>query len=55
MYYCLHNLKMKPSEYLAMDDNEKAFLIAAIDIKIGKDERLMKSRTRKDILKSRGR
>ncbi len=31
-YWCLHNLKMLPSQFAALDENEMAFIIAAIDI-----------------------
>ncbi len=31
-YWCLHNLGMKPSEFVRMDKNEAAFIIAAVDI-----------------------
>lgn len=32
-FYALHKLKIKPSEFLEMDDYEKAFVIACIDIR----------------------
>ena len=32
-FYALHKLKIKPSEFLEMDDYEKAFVIASIDIR----------------------
>ena len=38
MYFALHKLKIRPSEFLDMSDEEKAFIIASIDIY--KEERL---------------
>ena len=32
-FYALHKLKIKPSEFNDMDDYEKAFVIACIDIR----------------------
>ncbi len=45
-YYCLHNLGIKPSDYLAMDDSEKAFIIASINIKVENEQKLAKSRAK---------
>jgi len=33
-HYCLHKLHMLPSEFIALDDQEKAFVIASIKIKM---------------------
>ncbi|MGL4790491.1 MAG: hypothetical protein ACRCW1_03695 [Anaerotignaceae bacterium] len=33
-YYCLHKLKMLPSQFLNLGKEERAFIIAAIEIKI---------------------
>lgn len=33
-YYCLHRFHWKPSEYLSLPMREKAFVIAAIDIRV---------------------
>ena len=37
-YYCLHKLKIRPSEFAEMDIYEKAFIMACIDIKIKKEK-----------------
>ena len=37
-YYCLHKLPIKPSEFFAMDEYERAFVIAAIDVKVEKEK-----------------
>lgn len=31
-YWCLHNMGMKPSEFVELSENEMAFIIAAVDI-----------------------
>lgn len=36
-FYALHKLKIKPSEFLEMDEYEKAFVIACIDIRCEKE------------------
>ena len=46
-YYCLHRLKMLPSQFLEMDDEEKAFVIAAIDIKAAEDRKRAKEMERR--------
>ena len=33
-YYCLHKLKIRPSEFAEMDIYEKGFIMACIDLKI---------------------
>ncbi|MBR2504678.1 MAG: hypothetical protein IKB61_01900 [Elusimicrobiaceae bacterium] len=38
-YYCLHKLKITPRQFDEMDRYEKAFIIAAIDIKLEKDDK----------------
>lgn len=38
-YYALHKLHVLPSVFLEMDEQEKAFIIAAIDIKIENDKK----------------
>ena len=38
-YYALHKLHVLPSVFLAMDEREKAFVIAAIDIKAKNDRK----------------
>ena len=32
--YCLHKLRILPSQFLDLDQKDKAFIIAAIDLKI---------------------
>ncbi len=41
-FYALHKLKIKPSEFLEMDDYEKAFVIACIDIRCEEDAKQAK-------------
>ncbi len=38
-YYCLHKLKIRACEFLEMDEEEKAFTIAAIDLKLDEDKK----------------
>ena len=38
-YYALLKLKILPSVFLNMDENEKAFVIACIDIKVDSDKK----------------
>lgn len=45
-YYCLHKLKIRPSEFAEMDIYEKAFIMACIDIKIKKEKEVEKEAKR---------
>lgn len=45
-YYCLHKLKIRPSEFAEMDIYEKAFIMACIDIKIKKEKEAEKEAKR---------
>ena len=36
-YYCLHKLRMLPSQYLSLEVKEKAFVEASIILKIEKE------------------
>lgn len=38
-FYALHKLRIKPSEFLEMDDYEKAFVIASIQIRNEEEEK----------------
>ena len=38
-HYCLHKLKMLPSQYLSLEVKEKAFVEASIILKIEKKEK----------------
>lgn len=38
-YYALHKLKILPNEYNVMNRREKAFIMAAIDIKIENEKK----------------
>lgn len=38
-YYALHKFHWKPSEFLALDSYERAFVEAAIDIRIEKEKK----------------
>ena len=49
-YYALHKLHIRPREFMEMDDEEKAFVIAAVKVKIKNDrkrEKELKSRAKK--------
>ena len=45
-YYALHKLHIRPSEWVDMDENEKAFIIAAIDEKAKEDKKAKKEAER---------
>lgn len=36
-YYCIHNFHWPPSFFMNLDENERAFVIAAIDVKVDKE------------------
>lgn len=38
-YYCLHKLHKWPHEFLGLDVQEQAFVIAAIEIKLKNDKK----------------
>ena len=38
-YYALHKFRWKPSEFLALDPYEQAFVIAAIDVRVDKEKK----------------
>ena len=38
-FYALHKLRIKPSEFLEMDEYEKAFVIASIQIRNEEEEK----------------
>lgn len=46
-YYALHKLHIRPSQWIGMDENEKAFIIAAIDEKAKEEERMRKEAERR--------
>ncbi|BBM48383.1 hypothetical protein JMUB3933_1899 [Leptotrichia wadei] len=37
-YYCLHKLKIRPSEFAEMDIYEKGFIMACIDLKLKREK-----------------
>lgn len=41
-YYCLHKLHWKPHEFLELSRYEKAFVIAAVEIKLEHDKKAAK-------------
>ncbi|MBD5089359.1 MAG: hypothetical protein HDT30_11225 [Clostridiales bacterium] len=45
-YYALHKLHIRPSEWCAMETNERAFIIAAIQIKIEAEKKERKKAER---------
>lgn len=38
-YYCLHKLHKWPHEFLVLDRYEKAFIIAAVELKLQNDKK----------------
>ncbi|MDF2886697.1 MAG: hypothetical protein K0R23_1082 [Lacrimispora sp.] len=38
-YYCLHKLHKWPHEFLSLDRYEKAFIIAAVNLKLENDKK----------------
>ena len=46
-YYCLHKLKIRPSEFAEMDIYEKAFIMACIDLKLKREKEAEKESKRK--------
>lgn len=46
-YYALHKLNIRPCEWLDMDEQEKAFIIASIQIRIEKEKKEQKEIERK--------
>ncbi len=46
-YYALHKLHIRPSEWIEMEENEKAFIMAAIEEKAEEDEKQRKKAERK--------
>ena len=43
MYYCLHKFHWAPSVFLDLTDEEQAFIIAAIDLRIEAEKKAMKT------------
>ena len=46
-FYALHKLRIKPSEFMEMDEYEKAFVIACIDIRCEAEEKQAKEMDKK--------
>jgi hypothetical protein len=46
-HYCLHKLRILPSKFDALEDEEKAFIIASIDIKVEDERKKAKETERK--------
>ncbi|MBP5426832.1 MAG: hypothetical protein J6Y29_02930 [Clostridiales bacterium] len=38
-YYCLHKLEILPSQFINLPVNEKAFIVASIQLKIEHDKK----------------
>jgi len=38
-YYCLHKFHMLPSQFLQLDRQERAFVVAAIELKMEEDKK----------------
>lgn len=41
-FYALHKLRIKPSEFMEMDEYEKAFVIACIDLRCEEEAKQVK-------------
>lgn len=46
-YYALHELHIRPSEWSGMDENEKAFTIAAIRVRVEAEKKKQREMERK--------
>lgn len=46
-YYCLHELHLTPSQFFNLDRQERAFIIAAIDIRVEREKKKQKEIERK--------
>ncbi|HAB60565.1 MAG TPA: hypothetical protein DCE48_07655 [Lachnospiraceae bacterium] len=46
-HYCLHKFHILPSEFINLDDNEKAFVIASIRVKIEDEKKEQEKAKRK--------
>lgn len=46
-YYCLHKFHRWPHEFLSLDRYERAFVIAAIEMKLEKDKEEMRKAKKK--------
>ncbi len=46
-YYCLHKLKILPSVFVDMEQEEKASIIAFIDVKLENDKKEAKKARKK--------
>ena len=46
-YYCLHEFHWEPSKFLGLERRERAFVVAAIQLKIENDKKQEKEAKRK--------
>ena len=46
-YYCLHELHMAPSQFYALPRKERAFIIAACEIRVEREKKKQKEIERK--------
>ncbi|PKB53649.1 hypothetical protein CRH03_24940 [Clostridium sp. HMb25] len=46
-YYCLHKLHKWPHEFLELDVQEQAYVIAAVELKLENDKKAAKEAKRK--------
>lgn len=46
-YYCLHKLHKWPHEYLTLDVQEQAYIVAAVELKLKNDKEADKKAKRK--------
>ena len=46
-YYCLHELHLTPSQFSNLDRQERAFIIAAIEVRVEREKKKQKEIERK--------
>ena len=46
-YYCLHKLRLLPHDFLALDPYERAFVIAAINVRVESEQKEQRKLKRK--------
>lgn len=46
-YYCLHKLRILPHDFLALDPYERAFIMAAIDVRLEAEQKEQRKLKRK--------
>jgi len=46
-YYCLHKLRILPSDYMNLERREKAFVVAAIQARLEAEKKEMSKKPKK--------